>query len=64
MDILNLLIIAGKFYNISHVIIIFIMLIDGMCWMNNEVRNHQIFFCKRLYVHYLLQILGTQYLPK
>ena len=64
MDILNLLIIAGKFYNIAHVIIIFIMLIDGMCWMNNEVRNHQIFFYKRLYVHYLLQILGTQYLPK
>ena len=55
---------AGKVENVAHDIIFSIISINVICWMNNEVWNHQIVLHIGLYLHYLLQKLGAQHVPE
>ena len=64
MAIIDFSIITGEVENVAYVIAIFIMSIYGMCQMNNEVWNQQIFFHIGIYAPYLQQKLGTQHVPE
>ena len=64
MDILDFSSVAGEVNNFTHIVVISAMSIGGVCWMNNELYNHQIFLHIGLYVYYLLQNLCTQHVPE